>query len=160
MALTSLNTLEKLRNPVKIGAAPFLLFSGFSLAYIFLAPNVFQQDWDSLMYAYWAEINGIRSIWGNHPLGHVLLNPIYVLLTSLGFQGRALPVFIACNGLAGGMAVALFFSLLRRIGIEFWFSLGYAVVFGASYALWRLSGSADIYSISVLFLLSAWMSLL
>lgn len=150
---------ERVGNPVKIGVTHVSLFFIFSLAYIFLAPNIFQQDWDSLMYAYWAEIEGIRSIWGNHPLGHAILNYVYVILTNLGFQVRALPVFIVCNGLMGGFAVALFFSLMKMIGIDYWFSLGYAVVFGASYGLWHLSGTADIYSLSVLLLTLAWLSL-
>ena len=162
MALTSFMThgRERVGNPLKIRVIPLFLLTGFSLAYIFLAPNLFQQDWDSLMYAYWAEINGISSIWGNHPLGHLLLNSINVLLMNLGFPWRALQVFIVCNGLLSGTAVALFFFLMKEIGIDDWLSLGYAVVFGASYGIWHFSGSADIYSLSVLLLIAAWISLL
>lgn len=166
MALTSFETIgmlhknEKLENPVKMGKTHFILFAGFSLAYVFLAPNIFQQDWDSLMYAYWSELRGIGSIWGNHPLGHVIHNSIYIILSNLGFQWRALPVFITCNSVIGGYAVASFFSLMKVLRIGYWFSLAYAIVFGASYGMWHYSGSADIYSLSVLLLILAWMFLL
>ena len=147
-------------NSIKIGMTHFFLFAIFSLAYASLAPNIFQQDWDSLMYAYWSEVNGIRSIWGNHPLGHVLLNPIYVMLLNLGYPGKALPIFIICNSIFGGVAVALFFTLMKIIRIDYLLSLGYAIIFGASYGLWHYSGSADVYSLSVLLLLLAWIFLI
>lgn len=150
----------KIVNMIKVGKTHFALFAAFSFSYILFAPNIFQQDWDSLMYAYWAEVQGIRSIWGNHPLGHVVLNSMYIMFLNLGYQGKALPIFTVLNGIFGGFAVAVFFSLMKTIKMDHLPALGYAVIFGASYGLWHYSGSADIYSLSVLLLLLAWISLL
>lgn len=154
---------ERLRralgDPIGIGIPQLFLFASFSLVYAALAPDVFQQDWDSLMYGYWSEVNGIRSIWGNHPLGHLVLNSVYAVASGLGYDGKALPLFIICNSVFGGAAVALLYGLTRTLQVEYWTSLGCAIVFGASYGLWHYSGTADVYSISVLFLLLAWLSL-
>jgi hypothetical protein len=151
---------EKLVNLIKMGKTHFFLIAFFSFAYASLAPNIFHQDWDSLMYAYWSEVNGIRSIWGNHPLGHVILNSVYAMILNLGYHGKALPIFIICNSIFGGVAVALFFSLMKIIKNDYLSSLGYAIIFGASYGIWHYSGSADLYSLSILFLLLAWIFLL
>ena len=99
MGLTSFEVMrrlyknEKLENPVKIGKTHFILFAVFSLAYALLAPNIFRQDWDSLMYAYGSEVRGMRSIWGNHPLGQVIHNFIYIMLSNLGFSMEGFACF-------------------------------------------------------------------
>src|ERR1044071_121901 len=51
--------------PYRSWIAAFLFFAIFSFAYGTLSPSFFRQPWESLMYAYWAELNGIRSIQGN-----------------------------------------------------------------------------------------------
>lgn len=151
---------EQLPNLIKTCAPYLFLFIIFSAAYASLAPNIFQQDWDSLMYAYWAEKKGIISIWGNHPLSHAILNSIYVMASNFGYHGKALPIFIICNSMIGGSTVALFLSLMKLIKIDHWLSLGYAIMFGATYGLWHYSGSADVYNLSILLVLLAWIFLI
>jgi hypothetical protein len=147
--------------PYRCWIASFLFFAIFSFAYGTLSPSFFRQPWESLMYAYWAELYGIRSIQGNHPLGHFILNSLYVIATSIGYQGKALPVHIVANSIFGGLTVALFFFLIHNLlKISFLDSLGITIIFGASYILWLFSGSAEIYTFSTLMLLLAWISLI
>ena len=56
-------------------------------------------------------------MWGNHPLGHFLLNSAYGLARGLGYDGRALPLFQLINSLLSGVTVAVFFVLeLKLLG--------------------------------------------
>ncbi len=137
-----------------------VLSASFALTYAVLAPSVFSQDWDSLMYSYWSEVKGLESIWGNHPLSHVLLNGVYALLTYLGYQGRALPIFIICNSIMGGAAVGIAYAVMRLAKVGYLPSVGSAIALGVTYGMWHYSGSADVYSLSVLLLLASWMSLI
>lgn len=88
-----------------------LLLGVTSALYIAFAPSLGYQEFDSLSYGYSAEINGIRSMWGNHPLGHFIQNITFIIIKMLGYGGRALTWFQIVNGITGGIAIALFFTL-------------------------------------------------
>jgi hypothetical protein len=157
----SQNKETKIAHPKFRVIVSFFLFGIFALLYIGLAPNLLHQPWDSLNYGYSTEVNGIKAIWGNHPLGHVLLSIVFFLSKQLGYAGRALPVFQLTNGIIGALIVALFFSILA-FTLEFSTlrALGFAVILGASNGFWFFAGTGDIYILSMMFSLLAWMSLI
>lgn len=139
----------------------FLGFIGFAVLYIALSPNLANQPWDSLDYAHSTELIGIRSMRGNHPLVHLLMYFAFAFAKSLGYAGRALGIFQVSNGLAGGMIIALFLTLLIYIlKIRLSAALGFAIVLGASYSFWFFAGSGDIYTVSILVALLAWLALI
>jgi hypothetical protein len=126
----------------------------FTALYVWAAPSLAYQHWDSLEYGFATDSRGPNAIWGNHPLGHVLQRGVYTLATTAGYDGHALPVLKAISGVAGGIAVGAFFALLatlRRIGgvaATRLGDVGWACLFGGAYGFWRFSGTADIYSIA------------
>jgi hypothetical protein len=141
-------------------ATDFLLLFAFSGLYHFLSPNLASQPWDSLSYAYSAEVNGISAIWGNHPLGHVIFSMLFSLVKRLGYQGRALTIFQTTNGILGGLIIAIFFVLLVSIiKVRVPYALGFSLVLGASYGFWFFAGTGDIYHFSILCSLFAWTTL-
>jgi hypothetical protein len=146
-----------MENPRFLILACLLLFISFTSLYIFFSPSLATQPWDSLAYAYSAEENGIRAIWGNHPLGHFIFSTIYNAAEQIGYEGRALPVFKTVNGILGGMIVAVFYAVLTKIiGTKRSFSFGFSLLLGTSYAFWYFAGTAEIYHFSILFSLLAW----
>lgn len=144
-------SMNPFSRPVLLVSLGVLLLGVTSALYIALAPSLAHQEFDSLSYAYSVEINGISSIWGNHPLGHLIQNTTFILAKILGYGGRALTYFQIVNGVIGGIAIASFFGLGVLV---FKFSvpnaLGLAVLLGASYSAWHFAGTADIYNLSVL----------
>jgi hypothetical protein len=138
----------------------FLLFIGFTVLYTMLSPNLANQPWDSLDYAHSAEVIGIRSMRGNHPLAHLLFYAAFVIAKSWGYQGRALGIIQVFNGLVGAMTIALFLVLLISIlKLGSLQALGFAIVLGAGYGFWFFAGSGDIYTVSILTILMAWSAL-
>ena len=45
----------------------FCLFVGFTTLYVWAAPSLAHQHWDSLEYGYATDSRGPSAIWGNHP---------------------------------------------------------------------------------------------
>src|SRR5215213_8199942 len=78
-----------------VALAALLLIGTASV--VAFAPHWTRQHWDSLNYAYGAETAGFSAIWGNHPLGHILLISIYKIVTKIGYSGKALGIFIISN---------------------------------------------------------------
>lgn len=136
---------------------PLVLLASFSTAYVLLAPSVFQQDWDSLMYAYRAEVDGVRFMMGNHPLAHVLLYQVHLASTALGYAGRALPVYVIANGIAGGLAVTLAYVLLKEgLALRASRAVAGAILLGAGAGAWRFVATADVYSLAMLLAVLSW----
>lgn len=133
------------------------LFGVFALAYVAAPPSLAYQTWDSLEYAYSCEVRGPADLWGNHPLGQLLGCGAFTVLRRLGYHGRALPIFMLVNGLAGGAAVAALFAVLRAVvGIGLLQAVGWALTLGGAYGLWRYAGMAETYSVTVLLVIAAW----
>jgi hypothetical protein len=129
----------------------------FATLYFAFCPSVQRQGWDSLSYAYAVEQRGMHAVHGNHPLGHIVTNLVFLLARDLGYQGRALPVFVLVNSICGGLAVGcLYATCISVLGSGFLCSFGLAVLFAAAGGMWRFVGTGDIYSISVLSLVLAW----
>ena len=141
-------------------ATCFLLLISFSGLYLFLYPDLASQPWDSLEYGYSTELNGIKVMRGNHPLGHAIFFAIFSLAKQLGYNGRALPIFQISNGILGGIAIAIFFTtLVSLIKVRTQYALGFSLITGASYSFWFFAGTGDIYHLSILFSLLAWAAL-
>jgi hypothetical protein len=134
----------------------------FTAAYAVITPSIASQEGDSLMYGYHAETDGIRAIWGNHPLGHIVFNTAFLIGTSLGYSGRALVFFQVLNHIIGAAAIALIFTTAAlMLGNSLLSSLLLAVILGTSYRFWYFAGnSGNIYGLAFLFALLAWISLL
>jgi len=96
-------------------ATCFVLLISFSSLYLLFPPDLAAQPWDSLQYGYSTEVDGIRSIRGNHPLGHVILIAVFAFAKLFGYDGRALTIFQATNGILGGLIVTIFFVILVSI---------------------------------------------
>jgi hypothetical protein len=131
------------------------LFVVFASAYLIRSPSLVNQHWDSLEYAWSCEARGARVTWGNHPLGHLVLCGTFNVAATLGYEGRALPLLKGVNALAGALAVAAFFALLTMLSVPRVRALAWSLVFGATYGMWRFSGTADIYVLAVVLLLLA-----
>jgi hypothetical protein len=141
-------------------AVCFLLFISFTSLYLVRAPDLAAQPWDSLAYTYSTEVDGIRSIWGNHPLGHVIFFTTFTLAKQLGYDGRSLTTSQITNGILGGMIIAIFFfALISIIKIRMQNALGFSLVLGSSYGFWFFAGTGDIYHFSILISLLAWILL-
>jgi hypothetical protein len=138
----------------------FLLFLLSTSLYLFFSPGLASQPWDSLEYAYAAEVKGITWVWGNHPLGHILFSLVFGLAKQLGYQGRALTIIQITNSLIGGLTVAIFFAaLVSVIKVRPLVALGFSLILGASYTFWFFAGSGDVYHLAILFSLLAWIAL-
>jgi hypothetical protein len=134
-----------------------LVFVAFAVLYIAAAPSLAYQHWDSLEYARACETRGPLATWGNHPLGQLLQCTVFKAATLAGYSGRALPVLTIATALSTAGAVAAFFLLLvRATGAPVLRALGWTVLLGGAYGLWHYAGTADIYGISLLFLVAAW----
>ena len=126
-----------------------------------LAPHWTRQHWDSLGYGFAVETRGLGAIWGNHPLGHILLNLSYLLVEQVGYQGRALTTFQFMNAVTSGVTVAtLYLISTTLLGNGLLSSAGLAVILAGSYTFWHYTGTGDIYALSTLFLLLAWAALI
>lgn len=138
-----------------------LVLVAFSALYILAAPSLAWQHWDSLEYARSCETRGPLATWGNHPLGQLLQCSVFKAATAVGVTGRALPVLAITTAIATAGAVAAFFLLLvRALGTSIVRALGWTVLLGSAYGLWHYAGTADIYGISLLFLIPAWAAVL
>ncbi len=157
-SLTATRKLHEMRIDALV--ISILLFLVFSIAYIALSPSL--QPPDGLGYSYYAEKAGLSGIiQGNHPLGNMLLNLMFVLAKQLGYSGRALPLFKVVSSIAGGITVTVFFlvsALVLKNGLSS--SLGLAILLGASYSFWHYAGTAEIYNLAALFLLLGWLALM
>src|SRR5574342_374514 len=142
-------------------AISFLLFISFSSLYLFFPPDLASQPWDSLQYGYSAEVDGIRSIQGNHPLGHLIFFTAFTIAKQLGYDGRALTVSQVTNGVLGGLLIALFFVVLVTIvKVRTQYALGFPLLLGMSYSFRFFAGTGDIYHFSMLFSLLTLTSLI
>ena len=139
-------------HPRRIALALFVLFTAL---YVWAAPSLAHQHWDSLEYGYAVDSRGWNAIWGNHPLGHVLQRLVYDAARASGYTGHALPLLEVLSGVAGGAAVATFFLLLSALRSQGASAssaaadVGWSLVFGGAYGFWRFAGTADIYTIAV-----------
>jgi uncharacterized membrane protein len=129
-------------------------------AYLIWSPSLVNQHWDSLEYAHSCELNAPMKLWGNHPLGHLVLCGAFKTARAVGYQGRALTVLKCLNALFGALAVVAFIGLVSRITTSGVRLLGWTVAFGGTYGMWRLSGTADIYALAALAFLIAWIAVL
>ncbi|HKW03435.1 MAG TPA: hypothetical protein VJN96_26660 [Vicinamibacterales bacterium] len=133
------------------------MFVAFAALYITAAPSLAWQHWDSLEYARACETRGPLATWGNHPLGQLIQCSGFRIAVAAGVTGRALPVLAIATALSTGGAVAAFFLLLvRALRVSTLRALGWSAVLGSAYGLWHYAGTADIYGISLLFLIPAW----
>jgi hypothetical protein len=135
-----------------------VLFTLFALAYAWAPPSLERQHWDSLEYAHACEVRVIQAtMWGNHPLGHLLHCGVFKAARRLGYSGRALPVLQVVSAVIGAAAVAaLFTGMTRVIGASRLRAVSGAVVLGGAYGFWRHAGMGDIYGLSMLTLIVAW----
>lgn len=141
-------------------ATCFVLLISFSSLYLLFPPDLASQPWDSLQYGYSTEVDGIRSIRGNHPLGHVILIAVFAFAKLLGYDGRALTIFQATNGILGGLIVTIFFVILVSIiKIRALYAIGFSLIVGSSNGFRFFAGAGDIYHLSILFSLLVWASL-
>jgi hypothetical protein len=140
---------------VRVDWGAVALAGVFTALYLWAAPSLAYQHWDSLEYAFATDSRGANAIWGNHPFGHVLHRGVYRVATAAGYDGHALPVLKAISGVAGGIAVGGFFALLGVLRQTSGLAsaplgdAGWACFFGGAYGFWRFSGTADIYSLAV-----------
>src|SRR4029450_7867931 len=118
------------------------------------------QHWDSLEYPHACEVRAAKSVWGNHPLGHVILCGAYRAAVSLGYQGRALPFMSVCNAVVGATTVVTFVWLRGWLGIARARAMAWGLVMAGTYGFWLYAGTADIYGLSILAMLGAWIALL
>jgi hypothetical protein len=134
-----------------------LLFSAFSLTYLATAPSLRHQQWDSMSYGHACEVEGIRQLWGNHPLGHLVLCSVFEVARMFGYAGRALPIHKAVNSLLGGATATVFLLILYKgLRISLTRAAACTVILGASYGYWHFAGTADIYIVAVLLEILAW----
>ena len=144
----------------------FCLFMGFTTLYVWAAPSLAHQHWDSLEYGYATDSRGPSAIWGNHPLGHGLHRAAYAVARRMGYDGHALPLLEGLSAVAGGAAVGAFFVLLTRLRLwamaeytgargSIAADLGWTLTLGSAYGFWRFAGTADIYTIGALALIVA-----
>lgn len=140
---------------------PALLFIGFFALYNSFKPDISMQHWDSICYGWEAETKGVEAIWGNHPLGHVVLNTVYVLVRQVfSYSGRALAVFQLLNSLFGSLTVVLFTLALRRLfGFRSAAATGLSLLLGVGFSFWHYTMTGDIYIIAFLLSLLTWILL-
>ena len=143
---------------VRVAALSLVIFGFFALAYLPAPPSLVHQHWDSLEYARSCELDGMRAMWGNHPLGHAVQCAVFEIIQHFGYQGRALPVMKLFNGVTAAAAVAALFVMMTAVlGSGILRSAGWAALFGSTYGVWHFAaGTADVYSVSVLLLLVGW----
>jgi len=124
------------------------------------APSRQHQNWDSLSYSSDADSPDAWAIIGNHPLTHMVWRLVMDAARAAGYEGRALPVLILVNCFLSGVTVGLLFYLLRvHLRCPLSGGLGLASLFGSTAVMMRYSGSADIYSLSVLASALVWVLL-
>lgn len=136
------------------------LFAALSALYLSTSPALVYQHWDSLEYPHACEVRAPKTIWGNHPLGHVVLCGAFRGATAMGYAGRALPFMSAVNAFVGATTVVTFVWLLGLLGIRQWAAVAWGLVMAGTYGFWLYAGTADIYGLSLLAMLLAWIALL
>jgi hypothetical protein len=141
-------------------AAILGLFVALVTLYALVTPAVLHQHWDSLEYAFACEARVSKQVWGNHPLGHVVLCGAYRAAAALGYDGRALHLMSAVNAVVGAGSVVLLIALLGRLGIAPRRAAGWALVVAGLYGFWLYAATADIYAFSLLAQLVGWHALL
>ncbi|HPG38427.1 MAG TPA: glycosyltransferase family 39 protein [bacterium] len=141
---------------------PAILFILFLVLYTSFKPDISIQHWDSICYGWEAETKGVEAIWGNHPLGHVILNSVYILVCHVfSYSGRALAVFQMLNSLFGSLTIVLLYLSLRRLfGFHSAAALGLSLLAGVGFSFWHYIMTGDIYIIAFLFALLTWMLML
>jgi hypothetical protein len=137
-----------------------LLFAALLATYLFTAPALEHQHWDSLEYPYACENRAVKTVWGNHPLGHVVLCGAYRGAQAVGYDGRALPFMRACNAVIGALSVILLIRALEWLGVHRRRAIAWGLLMAGTYGFWLYAGTADIYGLSLLAMLLAWRSLL
>lgn len=130
-------------------AAALLLFAGFLLLYLLtLCPTVYLGDSGEITLA--IALGGIV-----HPPGY----PLFTLLGRLAmvFVPVGEPAFrVGCvTAAAAAGSVALFFHLMREVGVARSAALLVAAALGVSYTFWNQSTRVEVYSVHVLLLLGA-----
>ena len=128
--------------------------------YIITSPALVHQHWDSLEYPHNCETRAPKTIWGNHPLGHVALCGAYRIASAAGYDGRALPFMSVANALVGATTVVTFMWVLHGLGIRRLRAVAWSLVMAGTYGFWLYAGTADIYGLSLLTMLIAWIALL
>lgn len=137
-----------------------LLFSALAVTYLVTAPALEHQHWDSLEYPYACENQAVKTVWGNHPLGHVVLCGGYRAAQWAGYSGRGLPFMRVVNAVVGALTVVVFVRLLEWLGMRRARAMAWGLVMGGTYGFWLYAGTADIYGLSILAMLLAWLALL
>jgi hypothetical protein len=128
--------------------------------YLVTAPSVLHHHWDSLEYAFACETPSVKQVWGNHPLGHVVLCGAFKAATRLGYHGRALFFMSGVNALIGALTVIALAALLIDLEISRRRAIGWAMVMAGLYGFWLYAATADVYALSLLAMLLAWRALL
>ena len=144
--------------PLAIVAGLFAVL--FAALYLFVHPSLFYQPFDSLSYGYATERMGLRMMYGNHPLGHVLLGLPYAVARLAGSEARALPSLAAANSLLAAAGLAAFCVLnvtVHRLRLPA--AAGLTLILGATYYFWWYAGTADVYQVALLFQVAAWAAL-
>lgn len=136
------------------------LFAALSVLYLATSPALVHQHWDSLEYPYACEVRAPKTVWGNHPLGHVILCGAYRGAQALGYTGRALPFMSVCNAVVGATTAVTFVWLLGLLGVREVAAVAWGLVMAGTYGFWLYAGTADIYGLSLLAMLLAWMAVL
>lgn len=134
---------------------PLLVFLGFLLVY----SATFDRSYfyDSVLYA-----GIIRSPLGvqpltvvfewNHPLWYPVTRSFYLLLRALGFGGLSYEALQWFNAAAGGLGLAVFFSLLRR-ALPAWQALFWTLLTGLGAVYWGRATGAEPYLAGTLFII-------
>ena len=149
-------TKSKVENQsVKPTVVAVCLFCVFLLISYWSIPALIHQEWDSIAYAYYVEYMPFE-LYGNHPLGHLIASSLYRVATYFGYVGRALTILQIANIVFTSIAIAMFFVILvRRFQLCIVAAAGWSAFMGSGYSLLNNAGTADIYAVSLLFLLFA-----
>jgi hypothetical protein len=150
------------RSSVLVGRWPTtaVLFAGLVALYATVAPSLLHHHWDSLEYAYACEATLSKRVWGNHPLGHVVLCGAYRGAVALGYSGRALDFMSAFNAVVGAAAVIAMVGLLVSIGVARARAVAWSLTLAGMYGFWLYASTADVYAISLLAQIGGWWALL
>jgi hypothetical protein len=141
-------------------AAMVALFVALVALYTTVAPSLLHHHWDSLEYAYACEATLPKRVWGNHPLGHVVLCGAYRGAVALGYSGRALNFMSAFNAGVGAAAVLAMTALIASLGVARSRAIAWSLALAGMYGFWLYASTADVYAISLLAQIFAWWGLL
>ncbi len=144
--------LDKFFSDSRDHAAAWALALGGALFY--LGCPSYRFNFDGVACAIAVELGDWRHLaHGNHVLFGVLGRLFFDAWTRLGYHGRALPALCALDAILGGAGLAVFFQILRSLGLAFAESLIASLGLGVSAAYWIWSLEAQVYPLGVLFLL-------